>query len=258
MSFDTIMTGLDGPVSFYLIRHGESQGNARGIVQGRADVPLTDRGRDQAARTGRWLEGLGVHPRAVRTSPLQRARETARLITGLTPEDPRCDVITDLQELDTGIFSGYSLEEARKEMPREYQEFTARSWDAVPGAEGRVALADRALRAWQALVETAKGLSREDSPEDSPGGSVPVVICVTHGGLLQWLLKTSFGATPEEPREWMPLIKASNCGVFQLDLGPVRAVDRQDRPLRWFHARWSRLNERAPLETWDPKFEPPV
>ncbi|SIQ35971.1 probable phosphoglycerate mutase [Alkalispirochaeta americana] len=255
MSFDTIMTGLERPVSFYFIRHGESEGNARGIVQGREDALLTDRGRTQAVRAGQWLKSLKVNPDAVRTSPLQRAGETARIITGLTPDDARYGVITELQELDTGIFSGYSLQEAQEKMPRDYQEFTARSWDSVPGAEGRVALTDRALRVWQILAETANALPADPSLESSessrnaeePGRAT--VLCVTHGGLIQWLLKTSFGATREAPREWMPLIKVSNCGVFQIDLRPVRTVDRQDRPLRWFHAQWSRINETAPRDT---------
>ena len=65
-----------------LVRHGESEANAAGLLLGRTDAPLTERGQVQAAATRSLLR----QPLAeVRTSPLQRARETARL---LAPELP--------------------------------------------------------------------------------------------------------------------------------------------------------------------------
>lgn len=59
-----------------LVRHGEATANAAGLLLGRSDVPLTDRGRGQA----RSLAGvLGPAVRLV-SSPLERAMETARLL----------------------------------------------------------------------------------------------------------------------------------------------------------------------------------
>ena len=59
-----------------LARHGQSTGNAAGLLLGRADVPLTDLGRRQAAAVG----GAVGHVDRVVSSPLQRAVETARTI----------------------------------------------------------------------------------------------------------------------------------------------------------------------------------
>ncbi len=58
-----------------LLRHGQTDANARGVLLGRSDVPLTALGRRQAVAAGRAL------PRDARivTSPLERARETAAL-----------------------------------------------------------------------------------------------------------------------------------------------------------------------------------
>ncbi len=60
-----------------LVRHGESVANAQGLLLGRSDVELTDRGRAQA----RAARALVPEPVAeVRTSPLRRARDTAALL----------------------------------------------------------------------------------------------------------------------------------------------------------------------------------
>ena len=57
-----------------LVRHGESSANAQALLVGRSDVELTEKGREQAASVRQLLYGP-VH--SLRTSPLQRARDTA-------------------------------------------------------------------------------------------------------------------------------------------------------------------------------------
>ena len=76
----------------HLVRHGESEGNARGLVQGQTyDVPLTARGREQAILAARQVALLG--PTYVVSSALLRAAQTAEAIaatTGLVAdEEPR-------------------------------------------------------------------------------------------------------------------------------------------------------------------------
>ncbi|GAB6947982.1 histidine phosphatase family protein [Vulcanisaeta sp. JCM 16161] len=81
----------------YLIRHGEAQLNALGILHSRNynDNPLTDKGRLEAAATAMLLRKLGVHG-PVFTSPLLRARQTASCI------DPNYRVDERLREIDMG------------------------------------------------------------------------------------------------------------------------------------------------------------
>ena len=57
-----------------LVRHGESSANAQGLLVGRSDVELTEKGRAQAVSVRRLLHGP---VRSLRTSPLRRARDTA-------------------------------------------------------------------------------------------------------------------------------------------------------------------------------------
>ncbi len=60
-----------------LVRHGESDANARGLLLGRTDAELTEAGREEAAAARSLLTGPVAE---VRTSPLSRARDTARLL----------------------------------------------------------------------------------------------------------------------------------------------------------------------------------
>ncbi len=81
-----------------LVRHGESAWNAEGRLQGQADPPLSDLGRDQARALRGVLPGLGIE-RAV-ASDLVRARETAALAGfDLLPTDARW------REIDIGAWT---------------------------------------------------------------------------------------------------------------------------------------------------------
>jgi probable phosphoglycerate mutase len=63
-----------------LVRHGQTDWNRDGLLQGRTDVPLNDTGREQAHETGRALRVRSFD--GVYSSPLARAFETAEIIAG--------------------------------------------------------------------------------------------------------------------------------------------------------------------------------
>ncbi|MGO9027193.1 MAG: histidine phosphatase family protein [Acidimicrobiales bacterium] len=80
-----------------LVRHGESTGNAEGLLLGRIDAPLTDRGVEQARSVGSVLHGVT----RVICSPLGRARQTAdELGLGLAVEVDDRWIEADYGELD--------------------------------------------------------------------------------------------------------------------------------------------------------------
>ena len=62
-----------------LLRHGESEWNAKNLFTGWVDVPLTDKGRAEAVRGGELLKDAGVLPDVVHTSLQRRAINTAAL-----------------------------------------------------------------------------------------------------------------------------------------------------------------------------------
>jgi broad specificity phosphatase PhoE len=87
------------------VRHGETPPNRAGLLLGRSDAALTDRGRAQAERLAKTFDGLGV--KHVLTSPLRRARHTAAPIAsacGLAVE-----VDDRLIEIDYGEWEGRPL-----------------------------------------------------------------------------------------------------------------------------------------------------
>ncbi len=88
--------------SFYFVRHGETDWNRRGLMQGQVDVPLNDAGRRQAENAANLLADVPLA--TICSSPLQRALETARIINGTR----RCPVrvIDGLQECGFGPFEG--------------------------------------------------------------------------------------------------------------------------------------------------------
>src|SRR5271157_5405767 len=64
----------------FLVRHGQSEANAAGLVIGRTDSPLTELGHRQAAALGDALASRGTAAARILTSPLQRAGRTAEAI----------------------------------------------------------------------------------------------------------------------------------------------------------------------------------
>ncbi len=62
-----------------LLRHGESEWNAKGLFTGWVDVPLNDRGRAEAARGAQLLAERAIAPDVLHTSLLRRATQTAQL-----------------------------------------------------------------------------------------------------------------------------------------------------------------------------------
>jgi broad specificity phosphatase PhoE len=99
------------PPEIVLVRHGETEWSRTGKHTGRTDVPLTERGRDEAAALGASLPQRQFV--LVLTSPLSRAVETCRL-AGLAE---RAQVRDELMEWDYGAYEGRTTLEIREERP---------------------------------------------------------------------------------------------------------------------------------------------
>ena len=73
---------MSAPYTLILLRHGESEWNAKNLFTGWVDVSLTDKGREEAARGGQMLKEAGILPDVVHTSLLTRAITTANIALG--------------------------------------------------------------------------------------------------------------------------------------------------------------------------------
>jgi broad specificity phosphatase PhoE len=126
----------------YLARHAQTASSAVDSLNGRGELPLTERGREQARRLGERLASVPFA--AVYRSPLGRTAETAALIA------PRmkAEALPGLSEIDYGRWEGLSPEQARALDPAHYDAWVADpSTVAPPGGETASAVAARALAA---------------------------------------------------------------------------------------------------------------
>jgi broad specificity phosphatase PhoE len=156
-----------------LIRHGETDWNLAGRIQGSTDIPLNDTGRIQAREAGAALrDRLDLsHGATVVSSELSRARETAALIADeLGLPEPRA--YRGLQERSYGEAEGLEVTEFRSR-------WGDRTGADVPGAES---LPDLRARALAALGRVVRDHRRETAPSHTP------LIVVSHGALIRELL----------------------------------------------------------------------
>lgn len=210
-----LFKNLKKETRFYIVRHGESTANMERRIQGHTDYPLSLNGKRQAESAGVWFRGKAIS--SVYTSPLQRARETAEIIAG-TAGLASPLVVDNLIELDTGKYSGLTVQEVNENFPHEQELFKAKSWAAVSDAESEVSLERRALSVWNFLI-------REANKQDGD------LLAVSHGGFIQWLVRTTFDAST-----WFPLLTTGNCGLFLLHAIPVK----EGLPcfLQWVHINY--------------------
>jgi broad specificity phosphatase PhoE len=111
-----------GECLLYLIRHGATANNLAHPprLQGRrTDPELSEQGRSQAMRTGRWLAGQRLD--AVYSSPLLRARQTADEIA--KPGGRTVELIDGLIEVDVGRWEGLTWEEIDRRWPEQHRLF---------------------------------------------------------------------------------------------------------------------------------------
>ncbi|MEQ9190857.1 MAG: histidine phosphatase family protein [Alphaproteobacteria bacterium] len=145
-------------MTIYLMRHGETEWNVAGRLQGQKDSPLTARGRAQAAAMGRRLAPLLAvgPPLTLWASALDRSWHTARLLAAELACDPaaiRRDARLNEQSLGPwdGLTDGEMM--ARDEAAWTAWRRPADLWmAAAPGGESRADMALRA-RAWLDTID---------------------------------------------------------------------------------------------------------
>jgi broad specificity phosphatase PhoE len=150
---------MPGPTLYY-IRHGETEWNAVGRLQGTQDIPLNDLGRSQAAHVGGVLAGLFARDGRDKfslpfvASPLRRARATMELVRGALNLPPHDYAIDDrLREIAYGEWEGSTLKEAQARDPQLFARRLADKWTvAAPGGESYAAVQARVSEWYGSLV----------------------------------------------------------------------------------------------------------
>jgi len=102
--------------TFYLVRHGQIKQHEKKIFLGQADIPLSEQGEKEALACGKQLQA--VRYEKVYTSPLKRAKETARLMA----PGKKIIEVPDFIEMSLGsCWDGQFIDSIRKKYPDDYK-----------------------------------------------------------------------------------------------------------------------------------------
>lgn len=125
-----------------LVRHGQTDWNRVERFRGRFDIPLNQRGLEQAEATAARIAG-GPRPGEILTSPLSRACQTADAVGRETGIAPR--VCEGLIDIDYGEWQGLTPDEVRARWPRELLAWYESPGTArIPGGERLAGVQERA------------------------------------------------------------------------------------------------------------------
>jgi len=138
----------------YILRHGETEWNAEGRLQGHLDSPLTPRGLAQAKAQHAILAAQDLSGFQAFASPQLRALTTASIaLTGLLPQ---VETDTRLREIGVGAWAGRARQEIMIDRPLdESDESVFDLYERAPGGEGFTALAERCSAFLSALSTPA-------------------------------------------------------------------------------------------------------
>ena len=159
----------------YLIRHGETDYNNALRFQGQTDIPLNQKGIEQAEKVAAFLKDVPL--RAIYTSSLKRARTTAEIIgrvKGLEPQE------TDaLREMSFGIWENMNSNDIQKKYAKEWKDFFASpAKTKIPEGESMSDVQKRAYPEVQRILD------------QYPEGDVAFI---AHGGIIRVLICTMLG-----------------------------------------------------------------
>lgn len=109
---------LSPPMKIYLLRHGETEHNAKNVYQGTLDSPLSKKGQQQAKAAAQFLKNKNIQ--IIFASPLGRAQKTAAIIA----QEIGTQIITvpEFREMNFGLLQGMDKDLARKEFAHFFQD----------------------------------------------------------------------------------------------------------------------------------------
>ena len=171
--------------TIYYIRHGETEWNALGRLQGVQDIPLNELGRRQSVHAGGILADLLSRGHRSESSigfvcsSLGRARQTMDLVRGVLRLPSSGYTVDDrLREIGYGTWEGSTLAEAQAKHPDLFARRQAEKWTvAPPGGETYVAVQER-------MTDRYRGLTAD-------------TVAVAHGGTARALMVALGLETPQ-------------------------------------------------------------
>ena len=178
-------------VNIYLIRHGQTELNVKNMISGQVETNLTPLGRQQALDTALKLREEGIIFDVILSSPLQRAKDTAEIISSVIKAPLVFD--SDLMEFNNGDYEGTSVEDLKQkhfnpsykinglefdngaDMVAAYSSFDSK-YDvfAYPNGETKIQARDRFMGAVRKYLQTHR--------------EVENLAVVAHGGVIRFMI----------------------------------------------------------------------
>ena len=189
----------------FLVRHGQSAGNAAGRFGGHSPTPLSDLGFEQARLTAEALAKENVN--VIYSSDLLRAVQTAEPLSKLTG----IPIITkpEFRERNVGVLEGLTFDESKSEFPNDYYALVNRNIHHVI-TEGE---------SYSNLLDRIKGELR-DIIRKHRGERVAIF---THTGALCFMTLHLIGAIHRNTKQ-TPWIVTSNCGINRFEIRGPRNI----------------------------------
>lgn len=189
-------------MKLYIIRHGQTDWNLEGKIQGRRDIPLNAMGRIQAAALADGMKNRPVT--AVYSSPQLRAMETAAFI-GRVQGIPVTE-IPELVEIGYGEWEGRTSQDILTTDREQYEAWWRHpATVAMPGGETVNQVDERCRQAWRRIRSEIKGDAA----------------VVAHGGTLAHFMVHLLEGQPET-RE----IVVSNASITTMEYDPAAGICR--------------------------------
>lgn len=194
------------------VRHGPTDWNVQGLIQGQSDIPLSEAGR---AEVRRWALRTDFAGFDWYSSPLARAKETAALL-GVAD----CRFEPRLMEANWGAWEGWSLERLRRDIGEIFVAMEAEGLDLKPPGGESPRMVRARLAAWLAEV----------APAQRP------IVAVSHAGVVRAAYSLATGwdmkkkAPLARPHAFAHLYELSPAGmlaVSELNI-PLLAPDEPD------------------------------
>lgn len=190
---------------FYIVRHGETDGNTKRIQQGQMDFPLNDKGLSQAKERAKDLKR--VHFDLTFSSDLVRAHKTAQIIA--LEHDLVVTTSKALRERNYGKFQGISRDDFTDEISTLFAK-----WYSLASKEWLEHRIDESVETGEEVVSRVFTLIREVAI-GHPGKTI-LIVC--HGGVMQNLLVHLGWAGQNELRRGDAI---QNTGYFVLETDGV-------------------------------------
>lgn len=189
----------------FLVRHGQSAGNAEGRFGGHSATPLSALGFEQARLTAQALANENIS--AIYSSDLIRAVQTAEPLAKLLG----IEIITSVafRERNVGVLEGLTFDESKQEHPRDYYALVNRNiHHVITKGESYTNLLDRITVELHDIIRKHRGQR---------------VAIFTHTGALCFMTLHLLGAIHRGTKQ-TPWIITSNCGINRFELRGPRNV----------------------------------